>query len=105
MKQSVLSLFLAVFMVVCANAQTNVSLHPNPVEDRATLVFDQPITGDVLLTVRDLTGKTVFSFRPDTDGEDCFRVPMEMESLRRGIYILQVVFPNGKVKTLRFQKA
>lgn len=84
---------------------TTASITPNPVESKAFLTFEEPMTEGFSLVVKDLTGKTVLQYRPDTRGEECTAVRLDMlESLRRGIYIVQITSDSGKVKTIKFQK-
>jgi len=81
------------------------SISPNPVESKAALTFEEPVLEDINVVVKDLTGKVLYNFKPDTHGEECTSVRMDMlENLRRGIYIIQVTGTSGKVKTLKFQK-
>jgi hypothetical protein len=46
----------------------------------------------------------MFSVRPEFHGDACSSVPLDVEALRRGIYICQITSQSGKVKTLKFQK-
>jgi hypothetical protein len=105
MKQLLLSVLLF-FTIATLSAQfrEGIVLHPNPIEDRADLMFDQPLTESITITVKDLTGKTVYLLNPDTSGEQCSQVTLDFESLRRGIYIVQIVSQSGKIKTIKFQK-
>jgi hypothetical protein len=79
-------------------------LTPNPVEGRAELMFDEPVMEDLHVVVKDLTGKVVLDIKTDMPGNECRKIDLNMESLRRGIYICQIVGSSGKTKTLRFQK-
>ena len=79
-------------------------LSPNPVEGKAELTFDEPVMEDLHVIVKDLTGKVVFELKTDMPGYECRKIDLNMESLRRGIYICQIVGSSGKIKTLRFQK-
>lgn len=83
---------------------TTAFVSPNPVEDHADLTFAQSINEDVTIVIKDLTGKTVLTRNPELNGEICSNIPLDLESLRRGIYILQVTSQSGKTKTIRFQK-
>lgn len=105
MKQLVLIIILSFSTLgLLAQVRETVVLHPNPVEDRADLLFDQPLTESISITVKDLTGKTVYMLNPDVSGEQCTRVSLDIESLRRGIYIVQIVSQSGRIKTIKFQK-
>ncbi len=110
MKRSVLIALLGVF-AGCAFGQSlsgnpvgSSTIMPNPVEDKAEVVFEEPVTEGLTIVIKDLTGKLVYSIRPEISGGGCTSVPLEIESLKRGIYILQVSSQSGKVKTLKFQK-
>ena len=101
-----ISIFIAT-TVACMAQSGSLStafLSPNPVEDRVDLNFEQPVKEDLQIVIKDLTGKTVYSLRPETGGEDCYRIAMDLDFLRKGIYIMQVLSPSGKTKTLKLQK-
>lgn len=99
-------MFLAVGAVSAqtGNPISSAFVSPNPVEGRAELVFDEPLGENVNIVVKDLTGKTVYFLRPEIALGDCAHIPLDIESLRKGIYILQITGTSGKVKTLKFQK-
>lgn len=80
------------------------SLSPNPAEGKTNLTFEEPINEAFTVVIKDLTGKTMFSVRPEFHGDACSSVPLDVEALRRGIYICQITSQSGKVKTLKFQK-
>ena len=73
-------------------------------DGRAELVFDEPITEGFTVEVRDLTGKVMFSARHLAEDEPCESVELAVESLRKGIYMVQVVSSSGKTKTLKLQR-
>ena len=109
MKKRILFIILTVALSLAGNAQSahplfSAVLSPNPVEDKVDLNFEQPIKEDLQIVVKDLTGKTVYTLHPTMDGEDCYRVSMDLEFLRRGIYIMQITSTSGKTKTLKLQK-
>lgn len=108
MKRLLLTLTIFAAFTVAGLAQggplSTAFLSPNPVEDRVDLNFEQPIKEDLHIVIKDLTGKTVYSLRPETGGEDCYRIAIDLEFLRRGIYIMQIVSPSGRIKTLKLQK-
>ncbi|MEZ4798542.1 MAG: T9SS type A sorting domain-containing protein [Flavobacteriales bacterium] len=110
MKKLLLLFFSTLMLVNLADAQSNNpiltgSIHPNPVEDKAILQFDEPVYEPITVTIKDLTGKLLYKFNPDTQGEACTAINLDMlTSLRRGIYILQVSSQSGKIKTMKFQK-
>jgi hypothetical protein len=108
MKRLLLTITIFIAATVAGMAQSGslatAFLSPNPVEDRVDLNFEQPIKEDLQIVIKDLTGKTVYSMRPETGGEDCYRIAMDLDFLRKGIYIMQVLSPSGKTKTLKLQK-
>lgn len=78
---------------------------PNPVESKAAILFEQPINEEVMVVIKDLTGKILYQFKPDTRGEECRQINLDMvENLRRGVYIVQLTSNSGKIKTLKIQK-
>lgn len=78
---------------------------PNPVESKAMILFEEPVFEELSVVIKDLTGKILYQFKPDTRGEECRQINLDMvESLRRGIYIVQITSHSGKVKTLKIQK-
>ncbi|MDZ4752421.1 MAG: T9SS type A sorting domain-containing protein [Flavobacteriales bacterium] len=79
-------------------------LTPNPVEGKAELMFDEPVLENLTVVVKDLTGKVVAEFKTDMPGTECKKIDLNLESLRRGIYICQIIGSSGKTKTLRLQK-
>ncbi len=110
MKKQILFLFTALLMSVAGIAQSNnpiatASISPNPVESKATLTFDEPVHEEITVVIKDLTGKIISQIKPDTQGDACVAVRLDaVDSLRRGIYIIQITGASGKVKTLKFQK-
>lgn len=79
-------------------------LSPNPVEDRVSLSFEEPLTEPVTIVVRDLTGKVVLRLSPELPSNGYAAIPLDLEFLRKGIYICQLTCASGRVKTMKFQK-
>ena len=110
MKRLLLSVFAALLMSSMAVAQgnnpiTSASVSPNPVESKASLTFDEPVNEELTIVIKDLTGKVVSNFKSDYQGQEYSSINLDMvESLKRGIYIIQITGASGKVKTLKFQK-
>ncbi len=110
MRKFLLLITAALLFNVSALAQSSnpiatASISPNPVESKAVLTFDEPVFEELNVVVKDLTGKVLYNFKPDTHGEECTAIRLDMlENLRRGIYIVQVTGASGKIKTLKFQK-
>jgi hypothetical protein len=110
MKRFLLSVFAALLMSSMVLAQSNhpitsASISPNPVESNATIHFDGSMNEKVTVIIKDLAGKVMVNFVADTQGEEFSSIKLDMlETLKRGIYIVQVTGESGKVKTLKFQK-
>jgi methionine-rich copper-binding protein CopC len=110
MKRLLLSVFASLLMSSMAVAQssnpiTSATVSPNPVESKASLTFDEPVNEVLTIVIKDLTGKVVSNFKSDYQGQEYSSVNLDMvESLKRGIYIIQITGASGKVKTLKFQK-
>jgi hypothetical protein len=110
MKRILLSLICVLGMALGAMAQSGHPINsayitPNPVDSRAELMFEEPVTETIHVVVKDLTGKTMLDFHPDTPGMECRRIELDLDFLKRGIYVLQIMGSSGKTKTLRFQKS
>jgi hypothetical protein len=84
---------------------SSASIVPNPVESKAQVVFSEPVSENVTVWIKDLTGNTVY--RMTFDGRNAVSSPvlLNLESLRKGLYICQVIGENGRIKTLKFQKS
>lgn len=72
MKRLVLfTLALVILASGSAFSQTNnpavssAFISPNPVEGKADLIFEEPLSENVSIVVKDLTGKTVYMLRPE----------------------------------------
>jgi methionine-rich copper-binding protein CopC len=109
MKRLLLSVFATLLMSSIAVAQgnpiTTANVSPNPVESKASLTFEEPVNEELTIVIKDLTGKVVSNFKSDYQGQEYSSVNLDMvESLKRGIYIIQITGVSGKVKTLKFQK-
>jgi hypothetical protein len=87
-----------------ANTIAGAMLIPNPVEDKADLVFETPTRDELQIVIKDLTGKIVYQTRSDFRHEDCYKIPLDLDFIRKGIYILQVSGTSGRIKTIRLQK-
>lgn len=73
-------------------------------DGRSELIFDDPVVENFTVEVRDLTGKLMFSLKSDMREEGCQSVVLPIESLRRGIYMVQIIGSGGKIKTLKLQR-
>ncbi|MBL7943776.1 MAG: T9SS type A sorting domain-containing protein [Flavobacteriales bacterium] len=106
MKKLVLSFSLLVFALTAWSQHplSTAYITPNPVDDKAIVAFEQPLHESVLIVVKDLTGKVMYTHQTDSGSDSINEVRINLEELSRGIYILQVSVAEGKIKTLKFQK-
>jgi len=73
------------------------------VDGKAELTFDEAMTQSFTVNVLDLTGKLLHTLRHD-NSEPCVSVDLPVESLRKGIYMVQISSADGKMKTLKLQR-
>ncbi|MFN0031401.1 MAG: T9SS type A sorting domain-containing protein [Flavobacteriales bacterium] len=107
MKKSLLIIMAIFSMYVSALAQSG-----NPVasarivgtDGKAELVFEEALTENFTVEVIDLTGESMFMLKLNCEKEPCSSVVLPIESLRKGIYMVQVVSAGGKTKTLKLQR-
>lgn len=78
---------------------------PNTLEGTAELMFEEPVNEEFTIVIKDLTGHTVLTSKPESPVQECVQVSLNIENLKKGIYICQITGVNGKVKTLKFHKA
>ncbi|HSI89990.1 MAG TPA: T9SS type A sorting domain-containing protein, partial [Adhaeribacter sp.] len=82
---------------------TRLNLFPNPVHDQATLTFEASQPGNGMLTIRDLTGKEVFTYPLKGLQAGANTVPVLIQSMPAGMYLATVQTETGS-QTLRFVK-
>ena len=73
-------------------------------DGKAELIFDEAVTANFTVEVIDLTGESMFMLKMNCEKEPCASVLLPIESLRKGIYMVQVVSADGKIKTLKLQR-
>jgi methionine-rich copper-binding protein CopC len=74
------------------------------VDGKTELLFDEAIHDSFTVSVLDLTGKSMFMLKHNANDEACESVPLPVENLRKGIYMVQVIGADGKTKTLKLQR-
>ena len=65
------------------------SLYPNPTKAITTVDFEVPTTGSAIATVKDITGRVVFSKNVSTT-EGVNQLAIDMSELANGLYILNI---------------
>jgi hypothetical protein len=83
---------------------TNLNVSPNPFTDRIQIRFHLEIHENLLLTVHDLTGRTVY--QQEVNGKNGFNnlVIRTPEDIPTGIYILRIQ-TNSAIKTIKLIKS
>ena len=108
MKRLLLITFATLLLFgLSASAQTTHPIstaHIVGLDGKAELIFDEAITENFTVEVLDLTGKVMFTLKHNCQAEPCESVELPVESLRKGIYMVQVVSAGGKTKTLKLQR-
>ena len=69
-------------------------LYPNPTNDQLFLNVTGQIQTSLLLTIKDITGKPVFSNNIDMDNQQHV---IDLKNLLQGIYILELQSANGSM--------
>lgn len=69
-----------------ANAETAISVYPNPASDLVTVTLGKGWNGNVNVEVLDLNGKTVSSYNQATDNV----ITVDVSNLNAGIYLVRV---------------
>ena len=71
---------------------TQLTLQPNPARDYAELLYDTDIATNVILTISDVTGKTISQeTRTVTEGNN--RLSLDLSNLQRGYYLVMINNP------------
>ena len=75
---------------------TDVSIYPNPMVDQSTLSFNSPSSGNIVIGIIDLSGKTVYERNMTVvQGENTFRI----SGLYFGMYLVKVSGSNYSYST------
>ncbi len=83
---------------------TEVYLSPNPVSDelQVNIVQDQPMELEVIIS--DITGKNLRRFPQGLQDTGLNTILLDLNSLKPGLYFLQIEMENGERKTSQFVK-
>ena len=69
------------------------SIQPNPARDYAELLYSTNIAANVILTISDVTGKTISQeTRTVTEGDN--KLSLDISNLQRGYYLVMVTNQN-----------
>jgi hypothetical protein len=75
-----------------AETLTQLRLQPNPARDYAELLYDTDIATNIILTISDVTGKTISQeTRNLTEGEN--RLTLNLSNLQGGYYLVTITNP------------
>lgn len=78
------------------NKSTDVSIFPNPMADQSTLSFNSPSSGNIIINIIDLSGKTIYEKNMTViQGENTFR----LSGLYFGMYLIKVSGSNYSYST------
>ena len=72
-------------------------LYPNPTDGQFQISYQSIKTGDVVLSATDMLGQTVWQ-QTSTAGSEAISV--DLSSVAKGLYVLQVIAPEGSAKQL-----
>jgi methionine-rich copper-binding protein CopC len=73
-------------------------------DGKIELLFDDAVTEQFTVEVRDLTGKTVYVLQSELHNNGCQNLELPAENLRKGIYMVLITGVSGKTKTLKLQR-
>jgi hypothetical protein len=73
------------------SGDANLTIFPNPASDKINVLFDLSNSSDVQLNVFDLGGKLMYSKNLSNLGKGTQKVDVNVNSLARGTYLLQVI--------------
>ncbi len=80
----------------------SVLISPNPVMNRAQMVFESGLPSNANITVLDVTGKTVLQLNADVQ-EGLNNIEVDLSSLNQGVYIIAIE-ENGAKRVSKFVK-
>ncbi|WP_177204741.1 T9SS type A sorting domain-containing protein [Hymenobacter arizonensis] len=88
-----------------AVAATAVQGFPNPFTSEINLTLQAPVAGPATVSVLDGTGRQVRTWQPmlGPDATTSMSLP-DLQSLSRGLYVVQVRYSNGQVQRLKLVK-
>lgn len=76
-----------------------INVFPNPAKDNVNITFDIPGTADVIIELRDILGKTIYSSKERAVSAS-FKHSINTSSYERGVYFISV-YISGKPHTKR----
>ncbi|WP_426061120.1 T9SS type A sorting domain-containing protein [Hymenobacter sp. B1770] len=88
-----------------AAATAAVQGYPNPFTSEINLTLQAPVAGQATVSVLDNTGRQVRTWQPTLgpDATTSMSLP-DLQSLSRGLYVVQVRYSNGQVQRLKLVK-
>lgn len=75
-----------------------VSVYPNPVSDVVNVFYDLGTTGDLTVTLSDLSGKLVYSTTVQ-NADSAGILPIDVANLNAGIYLISVISTSGTTRS------
>ena len=69
---------------------SSASVIPNPTTDNSSIQFELKKSSDVDITLMDMTGRVVFRENVRNMGQGTHRLPLDMNNLGTGVYLLKV---------------
>lgn len=73
--------------------KSEIEVYPNPVKDMLRINFGNPVSGNMVLEILNITGQRTFFQQLDTNGFS--QVAVNIQQLKKGIYFLRI--SNGKL--------
>jgi len=87
-------------MPKCNVATTNIYLYPNPSFGNFNIQIQAHIAGQYSFKVYNIIGQELYDIKFNSNGND--RIPLILESIKKGTYIYSIIDPNGdKIQTRR----
>jgi pectate lyase len=80
-------------------AQSSITSYPNPITHRATLTFEVPTSGNVSLTLHDLTGRVVKQITQGQFEQGKHQLILDRDGLNAGIYFITLQSANHSVSS------
>ncbi|MCD4744823.1 MAG: T9SS type A sorting domain-containing protein [Bacteroidales bacterium] len=71
--------------------KTDIKVYPNPVNNNANVSFSLETSTNVIINIYDLNGRIVKSINLNKKERGTHNIPLELNSLTRGTYLLQMI--------------
>ena len=84
-------------------ASSQLSIYPNPVKDKATLVFSSSKAQHIQISVYDRVGQKILLLNQSIDA-GTNNIQINTQSLAKGFYLLGVKDESGEVRVVKFVK-